>query len=370
MSKVKNSSKVINWITGAAAAYFVGSAIAGAIKRKHESTNGVGKVERIKRRVYKEVSLAQQAGVDFSKKFAELTNDEIDALEHIGKDIVMWKQSKRAIESGKPYAESYYGSLRRAWNAVSGVSGIGTAYNVKDANGNVVLTWIEDAANHVEAERRTLEAEARAEAARKRLRKTRTTPIAPVVPQVRLTKQQEILKAFPYLKTHDLDGEPRVTDKFNYVIWKTVKNTNTDQIVMQGAMMAFMTLDAAERCKKEMFSGQKTYNNGDARETYRTTISIKPVSKVKLDGVFGIGALSTSDILEPELLEYVRMRVDDDDVSRAINEIFESHYPLSMVDSDLEDEIRDAVEDWCTDNAIDADTIWELVSPEEILWAI
>ena len=42
MSKTKNSSKVINWIAGGALAYFVGTAIAGAIKRKRESTNGIG----------------------------------------------------------------------------------------------------------------------------------------------------------------------------------------------------------------------------------------------------------------------------------------------------------------------------------------
>lgn len=42
MSKAKNSSKVINWIAGGALAYFIGTAIAGAIKRKRKSTNGVG----------------------------------------------------------------------------------------------------------------------------------------------------------------------------------------------------------------------------------------------------------------------------------------------------------------------------------------
>lgn len=147
----------MNWIAGAAGLYFVSIAIAGAVKRKRE---GVGKLERVKRRVYKEVSLAQEAGVDFSKKYDELTKDEKKSLQKIGRDLG-WKQSKRAIENGKPYVESYYNSLRRAWNAVSGVAGIGRAYDVKDANGNVCLTWIEDAAAHVERE---------------------TAPIAPVAP--------------------------------------------------------------------------------------------------------------------------------------------------------------------------------------------
>lgn len=192
--KAKDISKAINWITGAAAVYFVGSAIAGAIKRR----KGIGKVERIKRRIYKEVSLAQNAGVDFSKKYDQLTAEEKAALENVGHEVG-WKQSKRSVESGKPYVESYYGSLRRAWNAVSGVAGIGRAYNVKDANGNICLTWIEDAQAHVDAEReieekrqRALEAEKRAAESRKRMKATRRKidrdgmlPSEPVIPAVK-----------------------------------------------------------------------------------------------------------------------------------------------------------------------------------------
>lgn len=151
MSKAAKINKAINWGIWIAGAYFIGTAIAGAIKRKREGINGIGKVERIKRRVYKEVSLAQGRGVDFSKKFADLTKAEKDALKLVGNEVG-WKQSKRAIDSGKSYVESYYNSLRRAWNAVSGIVGIGKAYDVKDANGNVCLTWIEDAAAHVKHE--------------------------------------------------------------------------------------------------------------------------------------------------------------------------------------------------------------------------
>ena len=53
------------------------------LRRKH--TQAVGKVERVKRRIYKEVSMAQQAGVDFSKKFPELTTQERQALERVGR---------------------------------------------------------------------------------------------------------------------------------------------------------------------------------------------------------------------------------------------------------------------------------------------
>ena len=128
--------------------------------RRTEQLEGVG---RLKRRVYKEVSLAQQAGVDFSKPF--------DELETVGTEAE-WKQSKRSKESGKSYAEAYYNSLRRAWNAVSGVQGVGRAYNVKDADGNVVLTWIEDAAAHVAQERRLEELEKSLRAKRNKLRKS------------------------------------------------------------------------------------------------------------------------------------------------------------------------------------------------------
>ena len=126
---------------------------------------------RLKRRIYKEVSLAQQAGVDFSKPFDALDEHDIEALETVGTEAE-WKQSKRSKESGKSYAEAYYNSLRRAWNAVSGVQGVGKAYNVKDADGNVVLTWIEDAAAHVAQERRLEELEKSLRSKRNKLRKS------------------------------------------------------------------------------------------------------------------------------------------------------------------------------------------------------
>lgn len=130
-------------------ALLIGAGALWLLRRKR--AQAVGKVERVKRRIYKEVSMAQQAGVDFSKKFPELTAQERQALEHVGHDVG-WKQSKRSIESGKPYVESYYGSLRRAWNAVSGISGIGaTSYDVYDRDGNVCLTWT-DVTDHIEHE--------------------------------------------------------------------------------------------------------------------------------------------------------------------------------------------------------------------------
>lgn len=87
--------------------------------------SGIGAVK--KRRVYKELSLAQQAGVDFTKPFEDLDKDEIKALEKVSHDT--------------GYTETYYKSLQKAYNAISG---IGEAYDVVDPEGKTVLTWIED----------------------------------------------------------------------------------------------------------------------------------------------------------------------------------------------------------------------------------
>lgn len=173
MSKAQKINKAINWIVGATLAYFVGSAIAGAVKRrKEQSMNGIGAVERIKRRIFKEISLAQDAGIDLNKDYSQFTDEEIATLEELG-HAASWEQREQ-----KPYAQAYFESLQKAYNAISGV-GIGKAYEIKDKNGNTILTWIDDAAAHVAHEReiedirkRTLEAERAAEAARKKRRST------------------------------------------------------------------------------------------------------------------------------------------------------------------------------------------------------
>ena len=172
---MKTNTKILFGAVGAA---FL---LAHLAKRK---ANGIGAV---KRRIYKELSLAQKAGVDFTKKYDELSEDEIVALQQVGADT--------------GYTETYYKSLKKAYDAISG---IGAAYDVRDADGNVCLTWVEDpqdqaddadhwnalqeahtidderqyaldsAAREIEEKRRrTEEAEARAAESRKRLRKTR-----------------------------------------------------------------------------------------------------------------------------------------------------------------------------------------------------
>lgn len=125
--KAKQINKIIDYGVILAGAYFVGSAIAGAIKRKKEGTNGIGAA---KRRVFKELSLAQKAGVDFSKKYDELTAAEIKALQKVSNDT--------------GYTETYYKSLKKAYDAISG---IGASYDIVNADGETVLTWIEDPDN-------------------------------------------------------------------------------------------------------------------------------------------------------------------------------------------------------------------------------
>lgn len=180
MIKANDINKAINWGVGASIAYFTLIALKAAVKRKaaedyyaeKNGTGGIGAAERIKRRIYKEISLAQDAGIDFSKDYSQFTDEEIATLEELG-HAASWEQKEQ-----KPYAQAYYESLSKAYNAISGI-GIGKAYDIKDANGNTVLTWIEDAASHVAHEReiedarqRTLELEARAAEARKRKRAT------------------------------------------------------------------------------------------------------------------------------------------------------------------------------------------------------
>ena len=175
------ADKIEQWfirIGAIGTAFFALRAIDAAVKRKAmadydakhhpEGVGSIGAAERIKRRIYKEISLAQEAGIDFNKDYSMFTDEEIAILEELGRNA-SWEQKEQ-----KPYAQAYYESLSKAYNAISGV-GIGTAYNIKDANGNIVLTWIEDAAAHVAQERdaaaarqRAIEADERATAARKR----------------------------------------------------------------------------------------------------------------------------------------------------------------------------------------------------------
>lgn len=156
--------------------------VAIQVKRNYVDgrASGIGKVERVKRRIYKEVSVAQKAGIDFERKITEYSENGLALIESIGKQFG-WKQSSRSIESGKSYAEAYFNSLKRAYNAVSGVQGVGEVYEVRNRNGKVVLTW-SDAIDHVKQEPSVIEdLERRNAETRRRIRNRQRSRKLPVV---------------------------------------------------------------------------------------------------------------------------------------------------------------------------------------------
>lgn len=294
--------------------------------RKHKNAqDGIGKVERVKRRIYKEVSLAQDAGVDFQKKFADLSGSERDALIRLGQDVG-WKQSKRAMESGKPYAESYYNSLRRAWNAVSGCEGIGRVYNVKNAQGNVVLTWIEDAQAHVDAEQRVLEAEKRAEEARKRLRKTRaTTPTVAPAPtpkehtlnQIRKdlldkAKHMQVIVYDDYGYEQIITGDDRYNylDSINYVVM-IYDSIGDEKYKTTYPIRSYPKKEEAEQFAKHK-RGHFTHTRIDnsTRVLGRRTCKVIPIDDVDIKSITGVSGIGYTPEVERELFEIWREELE------------------------------------------------------------
>lgn len=227
---------------------------------KKRGVSGIGKVERVKRRIYKEIAAAQKLGVDFDLKYSDLSNSQLNSLEEVG-HMFGWKQTKRSIESGKLYTEAYYNSLKRAYNAIAGI-GIGaTDYNthtIRNGKGKIILQWREynPVVEHLQQE-----------------------PIVQVIeekvtdPIVHLTKQQEILKVWPYLKVHDIRDEdgyllnPISSDDFNYVLW-TVYKDQFGKTIFEGAKMAFRSLEEANRVLEQ------------ERKMGRKGISVKHISKI------------------------------------------------------------------------------------------
>lgn len=108
---MKNSSTTINWIAGAAAVYFIGSAIAGAIKRR-KATNGIGATKQ-PRRIWAELEAAQNAGIDL--------NDPEGYKGHA--DVLRRMANGKIKDNGiKPIEERYFGQLRRAYKSVAGTT--------------------------------------------------------------------------------------------------------------------------------------------------------------------------------------------------------------------------------------------------------
>lgn len=304
-------------ITAVVLGAFVGYAAYGFVKGYviGRGADGIGKVERVKRRIYKEVAVAQKAGIDFERKITEYNENGLALIESIGKQFG-WKQSSRSIESGKSYAEAYFNSLRRAYNAVSGVQGVGEVYEVRNGEGKVVLTW-SDAMDHVKQEPSVIEdLERRNAETRRRIRNRQRSMKLPVVyntqeeepaneneAETPMTKQQEILAKFPYLKTHDYgktlteeeweqwDGELPVTDAFNFVVWKKTVGRTNGETLLEGPVAAFVFESEAKefrnKISKALASQNEAYRNIPVFKE-KTTFTVKPVEKVKLDAISGL----------------------------------------------------------------------------------
>lgn len=235
-----------------------------ALCTKKRSVSGIGKVERVKRRIYKEIAAAQKLGVDFDIKYADLSNSQLNSLEEVG-HMFGWKQTKRSLESGRLYTEAYYNSLKRAYNAIAGI-GIGAAdyntYTIRNGNGKIILQWREydPVVEHLQQE-----------------------PIVEIVEQTiepnRLTKQEEILQVWPYIRVYH-NGQvlsPTTEDlpPFTHVAWKKMLNRDGD-VLAEGAVMAFVTEKEAEdwvNMMRRKVKGRDQY--------YPQRFSVKHIRNVK-----------------------------------------------------------------------------------------
>lgn len=352
----KNSSKTLNWIIGGAAAYFVGSAIAGAVKRK--SVAGIGYAntpnyslgmltrylsshqifdaqvvlnDRNKYGHYYVLCGDDQGGRDFYlspknlpyfRAYCERNGIDYeefylpeDALSGIGAaKRRIYKEISLAQQAGVDFTKKYdeltddeIEALQRVSNdtgftetyykglkkAYDAISGIGEAYDVADENGNTVLTWIEDPELHVAYE------------------------------------DPERYRALLEARAIDEDRQYASENK---------------------------SRELEEREKRLAASRKRLSRDGRA-------------SQMALFGC-GTGALRTEELLEPELMDYLRTHLDDDEVSSAMYYIDQRREPLYVVNPDLSDQIHDMVDDWCTTNAIDPDSVWSVVDEDDILFAL
>ena len=96
--------------------------------------SGIGAVN--KRRIYREIEAAQRSGIQLDGAYDDRDSAK---LEKLGKRFG-FKQSSR---STKGYGEAYFGSLKRAYNAIAGIGSTNLPYtesSVRNSNGDVILT--------------------------------------------------------------------------------------------------------------------------------------------------------------------------------------------------------------------------------------
>lgn len=102
---------------------------------KGRKQKGVGKLP--KRRIFAEIATAQGYSIDFSMPYD-------DTYSGILKNMAQQYNFHPSARSSKSTAEQYFNSLRRAYNAVSGIGATNLPYRqseIKNENGDVIVTY-------------------------------------------------------------------------------------------------------------------------------------------------------------------------------------------------------------------------------------
>lgn len=114
--------------------------IIGMALCKKRGVSGIGKPIRVKhkRRIYREMEIAQQSSVDFLKPYTEQSAHAKRAISEL---------TKRHNNSSKrvPFTdEKYFNQLRRAYNAISGIGRTRLPYKESQINnhrGDTILIY-------------------------------------------------------------------------------------------------------------------------------------------------------------------------------------------------------------------------------------
>jgi len=203
------------------------------IRKRNSKQRTIGAIQRAKRRVFAEVATAQSKGIDFEKKYPELSVQEKNTLSSLGNEFG-WKQTSRSINSGKSYPEAYYNSLRRAYRQVSGIEGVGATYKdyrVRNATGDIVLIQrlYQPVIDHVQKEESNVQDKEQRSVEHKK------------------TIQEQIIEDNPNLKVHDTTPPITSTD-FNYVITTSIRSRAEKKYLYKNRpFMAFKSLSNAEK---------------------------------------------------------------------------------------------------------------------------
>ena len=209
---------------------------------------------------------------------------------------------------------------------MSGISGIGRAYNIKDAQGNVVLTWIEDAQAHVDAEKRTLEAEKRAAESRKRLAKTRatTSTVAPAptpqesaLNQIRKdlldkAKHMQVVVYDDYGYEQIITGDDRYDylDSINYIVM-IYDSIGDEKYKTTYPIRSYPKKEEAEQFAKHKRGNiTHTVRNDHTQTLGRRTARVVPIRDVNIKSITGVSGVGYTPEVEHELFEIWREELE------------------------------------------------------------